>query len=58
MKLGKYPVKRSDTRVVKKLKRKLNHVERSIASCLLRGFDAKKLVDARCQYIDQIKKAI
>jgi len=58
VKLGKYPIKRSDTGLVKKLKRKLNHIERSIVSCLLKGLDTKKLVDARGQYIDQIKKAI
>ncbi len=58
MKLGKYPIKRSDTKRVKLLKRKLKHIENSIASCWLRGFGTRKLMGARSHYIDQIKKAI
>ena len=58
MKIGKYPIKRSDTKAVKSLKRKLNIIEKSILSCSLRGFNASKFINARSWYIEQIKKAI
>lgn len=44
------------SRRVNSLKRKLKYIELSIASCRLRGFDTKKLMNARSYYIGEIKK--
>jgi hypothetical protein len=55
MKLGKYPVKRSDSKAVKSLKRKLKHIEKSLKCSLVCGFKTKKLIGARSYYIEQIK---
>lgn len=56
MELGKYKINRSDTKRVKSAKKKLKYIEDSIASCWLRGFSTKKLIDARAYYISEIKK--
>lgn len=58
MRLGKYPVKRSDSKKVKSLKKKLKHIEKSLACAITHGFATKKLMSARSYYIEQIKLAV
>lgn len=42
--------------IVIRLKSQLAHIEKSIASCKLRGFCAKRLIDRRSDVIRLIKR--